>query len=274
MLALGTQPAAGNPVIDYYQTKTLPRAQWSLEEPVRDAKELGILQIPAIVAILKCELATGNWPKTSLADRKQLVAILNDPKMKFVYTGRQSTLAHASGAQAIDKTTCLFHQDGFFLATEPREAHVIARHILHEVGHVHQLRHNYLPRPGSTKEWFPEELEAQLSPSNFMPEKVAEVTAFLEGRSASPPPQAGDRFTAEIQEHPVDGGGEYWGLREETLGNHRIVHLVQSPGNNPFDRQRPELSAPMGVAAEMGVLYKSAREGAEENCERFRKTGR
>lgn len=172
---------------EFYQTETAPQPQLSSEMD-RDAKVFQELKVPAILAALKYDLTTGSWPKLSQSERRQLLSILNDPKLKIIYTGQQSTLAHSSGGQTIDKETIKFHQDGFYLQGAPKSPYELAKIILHELGHVHQERFNTLPRPLRTKEWFPEALETQLLPDHFTPELIDKLAKQLAG--AGPEPSA------------------------------------------------------------------------------------
>ncbi len=89
-----------------------------------------------------------------------------------------------------------------------------------------------------------------------------------------PPPAPTSAWQAEIREVPLAGGANHWTLRSEVVGNLLIVYLVQDPARNPFDRQRPELSANLGFMAEMGSDYAQMRQQAEEVCRTFRATGR
>lgn len=137
------------------------------------------LKISEILSALKYELASNRLSGQSAETQKQLLDIINDPALKMIYTGKQSLFAHSSGAQTLDKDTILFNQEGFFQTGAALPAYTIARHIIHEIGHVHQLRYNWGPRPGSTKEWFPEELEKGLSPENFSEESISEISGYF-----------------------------------------------------------------------------------------------
>ena len=59
-------------------------------------------------------------------------------------------------------------------------------------------------------------------------------------------PAAEAARSCAIQEHPIPGGADHWSERIGTRAETKIVHLVQDPGRNPFDRQRPGLSSGMG----------------------------
>ncbi|MFN8443721.1 MAG: vWA domain-containing protein [Caldilineaceae bacterium] len=181
-----TAVAQAKTIEEFYQTETAPQPQLSTEMD-RDAKVFQELKVPAILAALKYDLTAGSWPKLSESERKQLLSILNDSKLKIIYTGQQSSLAHSSGGQTIDKNTIKFHQDGFYAQGAPRSSYELAKIILHELGHVHQERYNTLPRPLRTKEWFPEELETQLLPDHFTAEVIDKLTKQLAGSEPETP---------------------------------------------------------------------------------------
>lgn len=191
LLCFGAAAAQSQPVAEFYQTETPPQPQLTTEL-ARDAQVFQELKIPAVLAMLKYELTTGAWPKLAQAERNQLLAILTDPTLKIIYTGQQSTLAHSSGGQTIDKTTIKFHQDGFYAQGAPRSPYELAKIILHEVGHVHQERYNTMPRPLRTKEWFPEELETQLLPDHFTSAAIDKLAKQLAGEQEPANPQPAD----------------------------------------------------------------------------------
>lgn len=180
MVWFGAAVAQTQTVEEFYQKETAPQPQLTTEM-ARDAKVFQDLKIPAVLAMLNYDLTNGAWPKLSQTQRKELLSILNDPALKIIYTGQQSTLSHSSGGQTIDKTTIKFHQDGFYVQGAPRTPYELAKIILHEVGHVHQERFNTLPRPLRTKEWFPEELETQLLPDHFTKEAIDKLAKQLAG---------------------------------------------------------------------------------------------
>lgn len=93
------------------------------------------------------------------------------------------------------------------------------------------------------------------------------------GASSPPPPQAG-KWSCEIQEHPMPGGRDHWGVRYETIGNRRIIHLVQTPDRNTFDKQHPELTRNSGFMKYGGTSLQGARQSSEESCDKFRRYGR
>ena len=182
VIVFSTGLAANEGLMDWYESnaKTPPYPQMRAEMQ-RDKDVFQRLRIPAILAILSHELSEGRWTDLAQEDRKRLLDILHDPKLQLVYTGKQSLLAHSSGAQTIDKNLVKLHQEGLFRRGEPLPPHQIARHLLHELAHVYHLRHNWAPRPGRTKEWWPEELEKQLSARNFASECAAQMDRFLTG---------------------------------------------------------------------------------------------
>jgi hypothetical protein len=178
-------PADIEDLKNYYETTRPPQVQLLVEQS-RDASVFTTLQVPAILAALKHQLERGAWANLSAADRGRLVDILNDPNMRFIYTGLQSSMTITAGGQTIDANTVKFHQDGWYssgFGAEARSPHVIARIILHELGHVYHERYNYLPRPGPTKEWFPNALENQLPAEPFTPEAIQALTQLLNGKS-------------------------------------------------------------------------------------------
>lgn len=180
MVWFGAAVAQTQTAEEFYQKETAPQPQLTTEM-ARDANVFQDLKIPAVLAMLNYDLTNGAWPKLSQTQRKELLSILNDPALKIIYTGQQSTLSHSSGGQTIDKTTIKFHQDGFYVQGAPRTPYELAKIILHEVGHVHQERFNTLPRPLRTKEWFPEELETQLLPEHFTKEAIDKLAKQLAG---------------------------------------------------------------------------------------------
>jgi len=173
---------------DYYETAQRPRVQLVAEQG-RDAGVFAELQVPTILAALKYQLDKGTWAKLVRADRQRLLDCLNDSNLKFIYTGLQSSMATAAGGQTIDANTVKFNQDGWYssggggVARSPFD---IAKIIIHELGHVYQERYNYLPRPGPTKEWFPNELEEQLPADLFTPEALRDLAKILNRQTDGP----------------------------------------------------------------------------------------
>lgn len=173
---------------DYYDSATPPRVQLVAEQG-RDAGVFAELQVPTILAALKYQLDKGTWTKLARADRQRLLDCLNDSNLKFIYTGLQSSMAMAAGGQTIDANTVKFNQDGWYSSGgggEARSSLAIAKIIIHELGHVYQERYNYLPRPGPTKEWFPNELEEQLPADLFTPEALRELAKILNRQTDGP----------------------------------------------------------------------------------------
>lgn len=103
-------------------------------------------------------------------------------------------------------------------------------------------------------------------------DRASAVISAVSGMKIDVPAEAG-KWTAKIEEHPFKGGTDFWSVRHEQKGDTLIVHLVQDPSRNSFDRENPKLSEHLGFMAEMGSTYKDMRKGAEEDCEKFRKNG-
>jgi len=192
---------------DYYETAQRPRVQLVAEQG-RDAGVFAELRVPTILAAIKYQLDTGTWAKLSRADRKRLVACLDDPNLKFIYTGKQSSMAMAAGGQVIDANTVKFNQDGWYSSGaggEARGTYDIAKIIIHELGHVYQERYNYLPRPGPTKEWFPEELEEQLPADLFTPEALRELAKILNKETDGPCSDISGSWTGVLAVTEIQG---------------------------------------------------------------------
>ena len=148
---------------DWYRSGkgTPPRIGIEVEEKVRDANIPNELHLRQILAQVKYEVSEDKSLDISATTRKQLIEILDDPNMRIIYTGRQSSLAHSTGGQAIDKNTIKFHSEGFFRLGAPKPASEISQILLHELGHVWQKRHNLFNLPVIQEKW-PEQLEVEL----------------------------------------------------------------------------------------------------------------
>src|SRR5690349_15484713 len=125
---------AQDEIKDYYAHNTGPRVNLTTD-PGAESSVYNQLDIRAILGIVKFELAKGTWPELSRGERDGLLSIIDDPNLKFVYTGKQSTLAHSSGGQTIDKNTVKIHQDGFYVNGAPRSPDQLGKILLHEMGH-------------------------------------------------------------------------------------------------------------------------------------------
>jgi len=168
------------------------------------------IEMAAVLAILNYELATNVWPDLDSGFRKPAVyfgspgigqlsglpkaaevqaailAILNDPALTLSYTGKQSLLAHTSGAQTLDTSNIIINQEGLYAGGSPLGYYTIAQHVIHELGHVFQQRnwtylHEFLSTQ-SQKEVLPLQLESQLPAPNFAPDQVARVAQYLKER--------------------------------------------------------------------------------------------
>ena len=168
------------------------------------------IEMAAILAILNYELATSVWPDLDSGFRKPaayfgspgigqlsglpkapevqaaVLAILNDPALTISYTGKQSLLAHTSGAQTLDSYNIIINQEGLYAGGSPLGYYTIAQHVIHELGHVFQQRnwtniHEFLSTQGQ-KEVLPLQLESQLPAPNFAPDQVARVAQYLKDR--------------------------------------------------------------------------------------------
>lgn len=168
-------------IADYYTRSRFPGVQ--IRTPADDAAVVRQLNLPAVLAVLKYELAgKGNFPGLAFAERGQLVKILLDPRLVLEYTGFQERLAVTRGGQAIDANLVRFDQAAFYLSGEPRSAYEIAQIILHELGHIWQLRHGTLTRY-IVKERWPDYLAANLPAANFNEQALARVAALMEGQT-------------------------------------------------------------------------------------------
>jgi hypothetical protein len=185
LVLIGTSLAANATPVEWYESRGItPPHPRMRSEMARDKVVFERLRIPALLAILRYELSEGRWRDLSRTDRTRLLQILDDRDLQLVYTGKQSLLAHSSGAQTLGAKLIKINQEGFYKLGAPLSYYQIAQHILHELGHVYQIRHNWLPRPGRTKEWFPESLEGQLNPASFSSANMARIAGFLSGKGA------------------------------------------------------------------------------------------
>jgi len=69
------------------------------------------------------------------------------------------------------------------------------------------------------------------------------------------------------------GANDFWSRRTETIGSHKVLHLVQAPEKNAFDRQRPDLGGG-AVVGEVGSSLRDMRGQLERECAQFRLNGR
>jgi hypothetical protein len=213
-LAIGSRPALARDTLeDFYvnnDNRCLPRPRLLVTSGTgvdADVFRSPQIQMDAILAVLNYELATNVWDDLDSGFRKPavyfgspgigqlsglpsgtqvqgaLLAILNDPLLTITYTGKQSTLAHTSGAQTLDVNNIIINQEGLHAGGAPLSYYTIAQHVLHEVGHVFQQRnwtyiHEFLSTQ-SQKEVLPLQLESKLSPTNFSPGQIARMAQYL-----------------------------------------------------------------------------------------------
>jgi hypothetical protein len=170
---------------------TPPRIQLATDNPARDGSVFRDLQVPEVLAQLKHDLATNKTLDISASDRANLLAILDDPNMRLVYTGKQSLLAHSTGGQAIDKNTVNINSEGFLRQGAPKPLPEIAAILLHEIGHISQLRNNLFNLPWGQESW-PEELEAEVGKAadHFEPDRLRELGKTIAAGPGAPAPTA------------------------------------------------------------------------------------
>ncbi len=183
--------AGSEDVREYYERTTrsgrknqIPPLQLRTSEPGRGVLEQ--LQIPAIMATLKYELARkGGFPELDSKTRRELLQIISDPNLVMDYTDKQPRISGStSGGQATDKNRFVTHQATFFdSAGDKVSNHKIGQRLLHELGHVHQLRHSLVSIP-FVQEWFPNSLEPQLREENFSPENLDNLSEYIEERKS------------------------------------------------------------------------------------------
>ncbi len=193
----GVAYAQSDDIREYYdrenrngQRNQIPATQIQTSDSGRGVPEQ--FRVREILAVIKYELAKkSGFPDLSTSVRKDMLRILSDPDLVLYYTDKQKKksgvpYANATAAgQATEKNRALLHQAAFYDSEGKRLSnHKIAALILHELGHVHQLRYNWAPRPLTTKEWFPNELAAQLPTTNFANETLDEVSRYIEKREA------------------------------------------------------------------------------------------
>jgi hypothetical protein len=167
-------------IADYYSRNRFPGVQ--IKTPGGDADIVQKLNLPAVLAVLKYELARKeNFRGLSFTERGQLVKILLDSNLVLEYTGFQERMAVTRGGQAIDANLVRFDQAAFYSSGDPRPAHEIAQIILHELGHVWQLRHGTVTRYVVKERW-PTYLEANLPKANFEAGVLAQVAALAGGQ--------------------------------------------------------------------------------------------
>lgn len=189
VLALGGAAGAQfDKIADYYGRNNFPSVSIRTDE--RDADVVDKLNLRAVLAVLKYELARKDtFSSLSAAERGQLIALLADSRLVLEYTGLQERQAVTRGGQAINKDLVRFDQAAFFVSGEPRPAHFVAGIILHELGHVWQLRHGW----GTFtpfKEGWPEELESSLPAANFDAAVLSRVAGLLAGKKEAEPAAA------------------------------------------------------------------------------------
>ena len=241
MVLLGVAiPAQFDRIAAFYSKKTFPRAQFSTQPGDRDVVET--LRLPAVLAVLKFELSQPeNLPDVGSGERGQLAAILDDSRLVLDYTGAQERMAVTRGGQAIDGNLVRFDQAAFYVSGAPRPAHEIARIILHELGHVWQLRHGSVTRY-LFKESLPEYLEANLPAANFSAAALERVTALLAGKAPDNdsvrfgPDEAAWEGTWEVTSHWTKPAGKSktsatWRFTVEALGGGKC--RIQA-GRNEF----------------------------------------
>jgi hypothetical protein len=196
-----------------------------------DASVFTTLQMPAILAVLNYELATSAWPNLSsgfdapglggsqpgqlaglpsTAQVQQAIrAILNDPALTMIYTGKQSTLPESAGAQVIDDHTVLINQEGLYFQGAPLSSYTIAQHVIHELGHVFQQRNwtsaHLLLSTQASKEELPDQLETGLLPDNFAPDQIAQVTKYLTNARSIAGTWSSDYGDITFRHDPITG---------------------------------------------------------------------
>jgi len=246
ILVVGSLGISQEKAVEWYQNTSFPLPRPILTaEMERDRNIFSELQIPAILALIKFDMAAGSWPKLSAAERQALLDILDDPDLELIFSGKQSLRPASAGGQVLNRNQVQFNQEGFYFSGVPRSPYEIARIILHELGHIHQERHNWLPRPGLTKEWFPNSLEAQLEETLFSQEEVARMKSYMEQRAYSDISgtwwlSGGGTF--EIQQ---SGSEISWTL---SIPNRKIKHFGQGTyRNGVFNGSFVDSSNPGGL---------------------------
>ncbi len=145
------------------------------------------------MAQLKYELATGTYWKYAKKDRDGVIATLDDPATRFIYTGKRSKLAVTSAAQTIDDKTVKVHHAAFSWDMGPnkdklRPLYEIAETILfHESVHIQFLKNGV---PDFLQEVPVRVIARELGPARtrFSPEALAELERFVANPDAYQPP--------------------------------------------------------------------------------------
>ncbi|WP_346894382.1 hypothetical protein [uncultured Roseibium sp.] len=199
-------------VIDWYRDndQTPPQIQLVVEPDAPDQKMFEQVRARALLAQIKYELATGRYWSVGKSERDGLIAVLDDPKARFIYTGKANNSIinpYTAAGQTLDGDTIQLHHaafasdlgltDGFY------PPHKIASTMLHELVHASFYRNSVLHNLNPFKENVPEAVEEQFKGATdcFTEAHIAELDRFLRNPDGSKPQDA----TAQAGEPPVSG---------------------------------------------------------------------
>ncbi|WP_346910360.1 hypothetical protein [uncultured Roseibium sp.] len=177
-------------VVDWYRDndQTPPHIQLAVEPDAPDQKMFEQVHARALLAQLKYELATGTYWGVGKSERDGLIAVLDDPKARFIYTGKANNSIinpYTAAGQTLDGDTIQLHHaafasdlgltDGFY------PPHKIATTMLHELVHASFYRNSVLHNLNPFKEDVPEAAEEQFKGATacFTEAHIAELDRFL-----------------------------------------------------------------------------------------------
>jgi hypothetical protein len=126
-------------LIDYVKDNKTALPSWEISES-RDANIVKDTKVQAIFMVIKFHLKNGNLKGISESDQKGLLASLSDTKVKFIYTGKQTTLHPAPAGQSTSANRILINQEAFLRPNQEdnklyNDPYDIAQHVLHETAH-------------------------------------------------------------------------------------------------------------------------------------------
>lgn len=141
----------------------------------------------ALLAQLKYELATGKYWSIGQADRDLIIEVLDDPKTRLIYTGKENTnpfVKVTAAAQTFDGHTIKLHHVAFksdYGMSDIYPPHKIASTILHELVHASLYRQSAGHQANFFKEHEPEAVEDQFKRATacFTEAHIAELDRFL-----------------------------------------------------------------------------------------------
>ena len=197
--------AGAQQTIEWYRNNNiaLPQAQLAVEPGAPEQNIWQDVDGRALLAQIKYELATGSYWKFRKQDRDAVVAILDDPGTRFVYTGKRGKLNTTTGAQTIDDKTIKVHHAAVSWDWGPNKDKLrplfdIGSILFHEAVHAHFFRSGVF-EPLQELPVRHIERELATAAARFSPDEMAELSRFAADPAGYKPSKSEDQTTAEAE---------------------------------------------------------------------------